>query len=157
MGVSLTTAQKQIKVEEYDLKAKFLYAFINYINWDSITDKNKIKVGILGESPITGPLLNINKSKNIEIREYKFLSDVEHCNIVFVPYDCTYGLKTILSKFANKPVLIVTENNGYAKKGAHINFIIIQNKLKFEVNLKALKETNLKVSSVLLQHSILIR
>lgn len=151
------TAQKKIEVEEYVLKAKFIYAFINYVNWDSIAKTDKIKVAILGESPLTYELTNINKTKKIEIKEYPDLYEIKNCNIVFVPNDCTYRLFTVLSKFANKPVLIITEKTGYAKQGAHINFIIVQDKLKFEVNLKALKATNLKVSSVLLQHSIIIR
>lgn len=157
MGANPMMAQKKIKVDEYVLKAKFLYAFINYVNWDSIAKNGEIKVAIIGESPITPTFMNINKNKKIKINEYQDLYEITNCNIVFVPSDCTYRLYTILSKFSKKPVLVVTEKTGYAKSGAHINFVVIQDKLKFEVNLKTLKETNLKVSSVLLQHAIIVK
>lgn len=157
MGANPMMAQKKIKVDEYVLKAKFLYAFINYVNWDSIAKNGEIKVAIIGESPITPTFININKNKKIKIVEYQDLYEIKNCNIVFVPSDCTYRLYTILSKFSKKPVLVVTEKTGYAKGGAHINFVVIQDKLKFEVNLKTLKETNLKVSSVLLQHAIIVK
>lgn len=156
-GIKLMSAQNKTEVKEYVLKAKFLYAFINYVNWGVTSNKEEVKVAILGESPITRSLIVINKSKNIVIQEYKKLDDLKNCNIIFVPNDCPYTLNEILKKFSNKPILIITEKKGYAKKGSHINFVINQNKLRFEVNMNTLKETNLKVSSALLQHAIIIQ
>jgi hypothetical protein len=157
MGANPMMSQNKIKVDEYVLKAKFLYAFINYVNWDSIAKNGEIKVAIIGESPITPSFININKNKKIKIIEYQDLYEIKNCDIVFIPSDSPYRLNSILSKFSKKPVLVVTEKTGYAKSGAHINFVLIQDKLKFEINLKALKETNLKVSSVLLQHAIIVK
>lgn len=157
MGANPMMAQKKIKVEEYVLKAKFLYAFINYVSWDTIAKKGELKVAVLGKSPITPEFLNINKNKKIKIIEYQDLYEIKNCDIVFIPSDCAYRLNTIIAKFSNKPTLVITEKTGYAKNGSHINFVIIQDKLKFEVNLKTLKETNLKVSSVLLQHAIIVK
>lgn len=156
MGVSPTSAQKTIG-DEYVLKAGFLYRFIDYVSWKDYSKKQTFKVAILEESPITNALLNIPKNKKMEIKEYKNLNEITSCNILFVPYDCTYRLETILSKFSGQPVLIVTERNGYGKKGAHMNFIIVNSKLKFEVNLKSMNKDGIEISSFLLQHAIILQ
>lgn len=157
MGVNPTSAQKKVMEEEYILKAGFLYRFIDYVSWKDYSKKQTFKVAILEQSPITEALLNIPKNKKMEIKEYKNLNEITSCNILFVPYDCSYRIETILSKFSGKPVLIVTERNGYGKKGAHMNFIIVNSKLKFEVNLKSINKDGIGISSFLLQHAIILQ
>lgn len=157
MGINPTSAQKKVMEEEYILKAGFLYRFIDYVSWKDYSKKQTFKVAILEQSPITEALLNIPKNKKMEIKEYKNLNEITSCNILFVPYDCSYRIETIISKFSGKPVLIVTERNGYGKKGAHMNFIIVNSKLKFEVNLKSINKDGIGISSFLLQHAIILQ
>ena len=150
-------AQESAGGKEYALKAAFLYRFIDYVNWKDYSKNQTFKIAILEESPITSSLQGIPKTKKIDIKEYKNLDEISFCNILFVPYDSTVPIETILSKFSGKPVLIVTERNGNGKKGAHMNFVIVDNKLKFEVNLKAINKTGIGISSFLLQHAIIVQ
>ena len=66
--------------------------------------KQTFKIAILEESPITTSLLNVTKNKKIEVKRYKNLKEIGFCNILFVPYNCTVPIETILSKFSGKPV-----------------------------------------------------
>jgi hypothetical protein len=157
MGVHSISAQENTTGKEYTLKAEFLYRFVDYVKWKEYTKKQTFKIAILEDSPITSSLNALAKNKNIEIKEYKDLSDLRFCHILFVPYNSTIPLETILSKYSGKPVLIVTERNGSGKKGAHMNFIMIDNKLKFEVNLKAINKAGIGISSFLLQHAIIVQ
>lgn len=150
-------AQENAGGKEYDLKAAFLQRFIDYVNWKDYSKNQIFKIAILEESPITASLQNIPKTKKIDIKEYKNLDEISFCNILFVPYNSTIPIETILSKFSGKPVLIVTERNGYGKKGAQMNFVMIENKLKFEVNLKAINKAGIGISSFLLQHAIIVQ
>ncbi len=61
-----------------------------------------------------------------------------------------------MEKARVKGTLIVTEKSGLAAQGAAINFIIVDNKLKFEANTKSINKADLKVSSQLLKLAILI-
>ncbi|MFE3867461.1 YfiR family protein [Flavobacterium sp. LS2P90] len=157
MGANPMSAQENSEVQEYALKADFLYRFVDYVYWKEYSKKQTFKIAILEESPITTSLLNVTKNKKIEVKEYKNLNDLRFCNILFVPYNCTIPIETILAKFSGKPILIVTEQNGYGKKGAHMNFVIVENKLKFEVNLKAINKAGIGISSFLLQHAIIVQ
>jgi hypothetical protein len=156
MGGSRVTSQENAGGKEYALKAAFLYRFIDYVSWKD-SENQIFKIGILEKSPITFSLLNIPKTKKISIKEYKNLNEISFCNILFVPHNCTIPIETIISKFSGKPVLIVTERIGYGKKGAQMNFIIVENKLKFEVNLKAIEKSGIGISSFLLQHAIIVQ
>ncbi|MFV8368758.1 YfiR family protein [Flavobacterium sp. LB2R40] len=157
MGGNTISAQENTEGKEYALKADFLYRFIDYVYWKNYSKKQTFKIAILEESPITSSLRILSKNKKIEVKEYKELKELGFCNILFVPYNCTIPVETILSKLSGKPVLIVTEQNGYGKKGAHMNFIMVENKLKFEVNLKAINKAGIGISSFLLQHAIIVQ
>jgi hypothetical protein len=60
----------------------------------------------------------------------------------------------ILNKLKGKNVLIVTEKPGFARQGSAINFVIVQNKQKFELNKNNAEKYNLKVSTTLVQLGI---
>lgn len=155
-GTSMT-AQKKIKIEEYELKATFLFRFIDYVYWENNSKNKLFEIAVLEESLITDPLTHISKDKKVNIKVYKNLNDLGFCHILFVPYNSSYSIETILAKFSGKPILIVTEQNGYGRKGAHVNFVTVENKLKFEVNLKAINKSGIGISSFLLQHAIIIQ
>ncbi|HEY4616840.1 MAG TPA: YfiR family protein [Flavobacterium sp.] len=155
-GVKLS-AQEEAAGKDYALKADFLYRFVDYVYWKNYSKDQTFKIAILERSPITASLLKTTKNKKIEIKEYKSLKEIGSCHILFIPYNCTVPIEKILSHFSGKPVLIVTEQNGFGKKGAHMNFVMIENKLKFEVNLKAINKAGIGISSFLLQHAIIIQ
>jgi hypothetical protein len=146
--------------EEYTLKATFLYRFTDYIEW-SDDHSDLFSIAILGQSPITAPLLDIAKvkkakNKKISVTEYSTLEAINTCHILFVPDNCPVPIEKILDRFAGKPVFIVTEKEGYGKKGAHLNFTVFENHLKFEINTKAISRSNLTISAFLLQHAIIV-
>jgi hypothetical protein len=157
LGGHPVQAQENAERKDYTLEADFIYRFVDYVYWGKNSKKKIFEIAVLEESPITASLLDIVKNKKIEIKQYKNLSDLGFCNILFVPYNCSIPIETILTEFSGKPVLIVTEQIGYGKKGAHVNFVIIENKLKFEINLKAINKAGIGISSFLLQHAIIVQ
>lgn len=156
LGTNPTIAQESVEGNAYAMKADFLYRFIDYVRWKNYSKSQTFKIAVLDESPITPLLINIAKNKKIEVKEYKDINTIGSCNILFIPHNSNTPIETIISKFMDRPVLIVTEHDGYGKKGAHMNFIMTDNKLKFEVNLKAINKSGIGISSFLLQHAIIV-
>lgn len=147
--------------QEYELKAAFIYRFIDYVEWNKTNNLKMFEIAVLSESPITEMLIEIGrdkkaKNKNMDVREYYDLNDIDFCDILFVSKNYNSPIETVISKFGNKNILIITEQSGYCAKGAQINFLVLENKLKFEVNLNAAKRAGLKISSQLLEHAIII-
>jgi hypothetical protein len=160
-GSSFRPAEAGNDEQEYVLKAAFLYRFTDYIDWGSSNPTSDFTIAILGKSGITPPLIEIAKAKKVQgkriiIKEYDAVDDISSCQIVFVSANYKPGIETAISRLANKPALIITEEPDACEKGAHINFLISDNKLKFEININATETAGLKISSQLLEHAILV-
>jgi hypothetical protein len=65
-------------------------------------------------------------------------------------------LREILNQTKSKNTLTISEQEGYAKQGTAINFIIVDSKLKFEANTKAIISAGLIASSQLLKLAVIV-
>lgn len=151
----------QTEVEEYNLKAVFIYNFTKYINVDSFAPGSEFVIGILGDSPISEPLAEIAQTKTVNgkkiiIQQFSTPQQISFTNVLFISKLNTYSVSAILQRVAAKGTLTIAEEEGMAKKGVAMNFVIEDNKLKFEANLKAISSSGLKASSDLLQHAIIV-
>jgi hypothetical protein len=153
--------QENINAKQYAFKAAFLFNFIEYMDWKNNAESGTFNFAVLGNSPITEQMEVIAhdqraKNKKISVKEYENIDEIGFCYILFVSKTAPGSIEEVVSKFENKPVLIVTEEKeGSVKKGPYINFFIESGKLKFEINLKSVKKAGIKISSQLLQHAII--
>ena len=155
MAFLATRAPAQPQEKEATLKAVFIYNFTKYIEWDSSSSENSFIIGIIGSSRIVAPLAEIAKTntvknKKIIVRTYTRPEEIGNCDILFIPGKLPYPLHNILDK-TGKGVLTISEEEGYAKEGTAFNFIIRNDKLKFEANLRAINSAGLKAGSQLLK------
>jgi hypothetical protein len=141
--------------QEANLKAVFIYNFTKYIEWDTAANKNDFVIGIMGNSAITKSLLQIARTKTVKnkriiVRLYNKPEEIDGCNILFIPKYTPHSLTSVLDN-VDKGTLTVSEQPGYAKLGTAFNFILEGDKLRFEVNLRALNFSGLKAGSQLLK------
>jgi hypothetical protein len=66
-------------------------------------------------------------------------------------------MKKIVTNTGNEPVLIVSEQEGMAQKGACINFVIASDRLKLEINQNNIEQRELSIASELLQLGKLVK
>ena len=167
-GISSLYVPERQDTQEYVLKAAFLYRFIDYVEWENNNKEQNFTIAILGESGIIAPLSEIArdkkaKNKRIEIKKYENINDLparqtggDPFQVLFISQNYNGEIEPVITKTGDRAILVITEKKDACEKGAHINFLIAENKLKFEVNLKAASRSNLKISSQLLQHAILV-
>jgi len=146
--------------QEAKLKAAFIYNFTKYIEWGKYNQGSDFVIGITGDSPITESLKEIANqntidNKRITIKTIRNASEIEDCNILFIPHKSRFSLNTLLRK-AGPGVLTISEEAGFAERGTAFNFVIINNRLKFEANLKAISSAGLKAGSQLLKLAIIV-
>ena len=144
------------------LQSIFIYNFSKYIEWPASYTSGNFIIGVFGQSPLTKELNNLSKSKKvgnqpIVINKFNNVSEISKCNILFVPKNKSDEINNIINKLKGQNTLIITEKEGMAKKGAGINFIIADNKQKFELNEANILKSNLKVSTSLLNLAILVK
>lgn len=141
---------------EYQVKAAFLYQFVNFVEWPPHALRNHtIIIGVLGDSPIAEALTAIEgeeaKGRTVTVKRFKELDDLEFVHILFISPDATGRLKEIRKRLAGSSTLEVSEVAGFARNGGMINFITVGNKIRFEINVEAAEQARLKISSQLLK------
>ena len=151
----------QPKSNEYELKAAFVFGFTKYVELNNL--EQNFVIGVLGNSPIFEELENhsINKkvnNKKVVIQKLLHTSDISNCQIIFVPEFVSFSiLKEFLESEKSKNVLIITEKKGALDVGSGINFLLVDNKIKFEINMGALNQQNIKASAQLLKLAVNIK
>ena len=150
----------QTQEQEANLKAVFIYNFTRYIDWDTSGAENDFVIGVIGSSAVTGPLTEIAKTntvknKKIIIRHFSNPDEITPCNILFISANSSFPLSSILAKI-NKGTLTISEEAGYAEQGTAFNFVVVNDKLKFEANVKSINAAGLKASSQLLKLAIIV-
>jgi len=136
------------------IKATFVYGFTKYFDWASSNDGNFV-ITVVGENQgLVNELTKIAATKKvgsqkIEIRTASGVKEIDKSQIVFITPDKSALLNDAVSKFKGKGTLIITEKQGLAKVGSTINFVIDDNKQKFELNKSAASKAGLTIGSSL--------
>jgi len=143
---------------EYEIKAAYLYNFINYIEWPENAfpaTGGTITIGIVGQSPFGAALEVLNgkqvKGRTVALKQITDTKDLDQCQIVFINSSEKDHLPGLLEKLKDSPALTVSEIDGFAQQGGVINFISEHNKVRFEINPDAAHRLGLNISSELLK------
>ena len=123
-------------------KSAYIYNICRYVEWPSSYRQGNFVIGIVGSSNITSELENLAKTKivlgqTIVVQKYKTIATAKKCHVLYVPSSQSKNLPSAVVKVGKNATLIMSEKSGALNKGAAINFIVSDNKLKFE-----LKKTN---------------
>jgi len=143
---------------EYHVKAAFLYNFTKFVKWPEKAFANAaspIKICILGDSPF-GPSLDAIENKRaggrkLVIFEAKSVDDIDDCHVLFISNGSEKEFLSSIERIQEKNILTVGDKQSLARKGSVINFIVVNNKVQFEINTKSAERANLKISSQLLK------
>lgn len=135
-------------------EALFIYNFSRLIEWPSNYKNGPFVIGVLGSSPILGQLQTFTNGKQvgsqpIAVKNFNSASEISTCHILFVPFSETKQLPNIIPQIAGKSTLIITEKNGSIDEGAGINFVVVGDKLKFELSPSNVSSRQIKLSSKL--------
>jgi hypothetical protein len=150
-------AQAQTPPTEYEVKAAFIYNFAKFVEWpassfDSATAP--LRLCVLGSNPLYADLQNIVAEKRIGSRSLQVRRveavEIKDCHVLFLGSVESYRLQQALQAAQGTGVLTIGDVAGFLDQGGMINFVFDQNRIRFEVNLKAAQGAHLQLSSKLL-------
>jgi hypothetical protein len=163
VGTAFKPATTQPKMDtNAKIKAVFIYNFTKYIEWPSEYKSGEFTIGILGENQaLFDELDKMSKVKKVSnqsfsIRSFSTVGEVDSPHILYIPSSNTEKLSEAVTKLRNKSTLIVTEKPGMAKQGSTINFIVVGNRQKFELNKSNAEKHKLKVAQALENLAVLV-
>lgn len=145
------------------IKAIYIYNFTKYIEWPTEYKEGNFIIGVYGTNvPLLGELNKMAASKmvgsqKLEIKSINAPSDAGQCHIVFILNDNSSQIGEVVNKIKGKSTLIVADKPGMAKQGAGINFSIVENKQKIELNRGNIEKYKLKVASTLVEMAVQVK
>ncbi|MCU0391284.1 MAG: YfiR family protein [Thermoflexibacter sp.] len=154
-------AKAQESNNNYRVYAGLLYHFTKYIEWPSQKQQGDFVIGVYGDEEMVVATQNLTRNRfvsnqRIIVKKVVVESDINECHIIFVERKFSHKFKTIQPKMQSQNTLLITESGDFAKKGAGINFVIKQDRLKFEMNKSVIEGAGLRVSNELVKLSILV-
>ena len=144
---------------EYNVKAAFLYSFGRYVEWPVIAFSGKeapFVIGVFGDNPFGEVLDRIAQTKTIQgrrivARKVDSMDNLSACHILFVPHSVTVEQqRRIIDKARGKPLLLVGEISQFAEFGGDVNFFLDGDRVRFEINVDAIRREKMQIDAKLL-------
>lgn len=146
----------------YAVHANIIYHFTKYINWPDDRKTGEFVIGVVGDTPLYDELKNFTSKRSaagqpIIVKKFSTGASLFNCHILFVADESSNNIKRIAATTANTPTLLVTESEGLSRKGACINFVLVDDRLKLEINKKNIESRSLDIASELLNLGIIVK
>ena len=157
LAVDSSLAQSEVQASEYRVKAAFLYKFGAYIEWPDGSfprPDSPLVIGVLGADALAEELAQIVAGRNVNgrpvsVRKLRAGGSIEGLHILFVGRGDDGRLAEVLAAARGRPVLTVTESEE-ASPGSMINFVLVDDKVRFDVSLLPADLGSVKISARLL-------
>jgi hypothetical protein len=152
LGLFVTEIYAQTEIAR--AQAMFIYNFSRLIEWPAEYKTGPFVVGVLGKGDIIEQLKTYTGGKSvgsqpITVKTFATPASISACHILFVPFSSTKEMSSITAQIQGKSTLIISEKNGAVNDGSAINFVIVGDKLKFELAPENATRYNIKISSKL--------
>ncbi|MBI9033356.1 MAG: YfiR family protein [Bacteroidales bacterium] len=147
------------------VEAVFLEKFTRFVTWPADSNvydtTTPFVIGVIGDDPIGEVLRDVYSQftilkKDVQIKSIIIMDEVSSCDMIFIGEVEKHVFEELLELLEDKPILLVSHNKGFAEEGVHINFVMLGDKLRFEINHKSLSRSGLKASHLLLRQAIII-
>jgi hypothetical protein len=158
LGNCLAAGSPEAPLDEYQVKAAFLYNFAKFVQWPTGTFQSPgdaLAICILGEDPFGRSLADIVAGRTIEgrplvVRHIASVKEGAACQILFVGSSENKRAAPPFADVKWPGVLTIGESNTPSADGAIINFRLDSGKVRFDINVEAAEREKLRISSRLL-------
>jgi hypothetical protein len=137
------------------VKAAFLYHFGTYVQWPDSPGADPVRIAVLGEPAVEAQLASFLPGRTIQGRPVEVvgisaLDQFDDHEILFVGRAHNERLEELLSPLAQTPTLVVTDARDGLERGAVVNFLLVDSRVRFEISLPRAEQAGLALSSRLL-------
>jgi hypothetical protein len=153
------------KPSEYDVKAAYLFNFSRFVEWPAQpaeTSNDSFAICVLGRDPF-GAALNTTiaresiAGKTVVAKQIVSPQDADHCRVLFISSSEDRRLKQILDALGKASILTVSDLPKFTERGGMVQFVLAENRVRFEVNSAITDRAGLTLSSELLKVAVNVR
>jgi hypothetical protein len=164
LSASTSSAQAQTATAPA-LKAAYLYNFAKFTTWpgEALGPAEPLVLCVVNDRAVNDALASLTKDRSIEghaliVRGMKHDSPtLGACRILFVAGLDAPGSAAFLDGVAGKPMLTVSDLEGFAQSGGVAGFFVEGGTLRFAINLDATQRAGLHLSSKMLSLAKIVK
>ena len=158
VGSAGAQADSDATIAEYRIKAAFLLKFVGFIDWPPVSFDRAdapFVIGVLGGAALGNELEQIASGRQVNghpvrVRVLGRGDSSAGLQVLFVGRSEGARLNPVASATDGVPTLVVSESDGALAQGSAINFVVVDDKVRFDVALRAINRAGLKISARLL-------
>ena len=123
------------------LQANYLYNIAKLVEWKDPTMRTgNFIIGVVGGANLYQELIKQYSTRTIgkqpiEVRKLPRTAEVDRCHMLFVGKNDLALLPEIFKRMRGKPTLLITEYAGALDDGSVVNFVKVDNLLKYELSM----------------------
>ncbi len=144
---------------EHQIKASYIYNFTRFVDWPKevfADSTSPFIIGIIGQDPFGIDLEKtvegkIIKNRTFSVKRFLTIDDIEYCHILFFGISNRVKQIQILHKIRGLSILTIGNRAKFTLDGGIVNFIEKKKKIRFEINKKIARESELNISTKLLK------
>jgi hypothetical protein len=148
---------------EDSVKAAYLYRFTQYIEWPRAPESTEpFTIAVLNAPGVAEELERMLpghpiKNAVAQVRIITRISDLGHAQMLYLGAAPRSRLRSLIESIAFGPVLLITDSEEGLELGSVLNFVTVENRVRFEVSLTAADKSRFRISSELLAVAARVR
>ena len=142
-----------------DVQSVYLFDFAKFVRWPEGADHGALTICVAGPKGYTDTLTRLVKGEQINsrplaVRAVQTPEDEAGCDIVFIEDAAKDHLDDLLAATEGKAVLTVSDVPGFLDRGGMIQFLMIDKRVRFSVDLRPAVHSGIGLSSELLKVAV---
>jgi hypothetical protein len=144
-----------------DVQAVYLYNFAKFVRWPAGTPSSTLDICVAGQKVYVDTLNKVVNGERIDsrpltVRVVEGPADEAGCGILFIDVSAKARVEALLAAAAGKPMLTVSDIPGFLDRGGMIQFLLIDNHVRFSVDLRPTARNGIALSSDLLKVAVAV-
>lgn len=160
----VTCAKAQaITPSDTQVKAAMIYNLAKFVEWPHGTfagNDTPLTVCWLGSGTLSRELHGLEgklvKNRPVTVRQASRFNEIGDCQILVIDASAFSDLDEILQATGNKPVFTISDMPDFAMSGGMLGFVGESGKVRFQVNLDAVKAAHLTISAQVLHLATIV-
>ncbi len=139
---------------EYTIKSANIYKICRFTEWPGVVDTTRhFVISVIGEfedrKEIAIPKNRLIGNREIDIRKINTIDEIKDSEVLFIYSSVLDSLDLILEYVKDKPILTISDTEGFAERGVILNFYIEDDLVKFEINRNFAQQSLVRLNSQL--------
>jgi hypothetical protein len=150
-GWIATSVAAQSSRPELAIKTEFVLRFPEFVEWPAPADGRSLSLCLSAAHPFGHAFqesLNAqSRGRRITVRELRNGETARGCDALYVaPSDLS-----LLSEVRDLPILTIGDQPNFCQRGGIINLLVVDGRVRFEIDLERARHAKLKLDSQLLR------